>query len=178
MTSKALFLDRDGVINVDHGYASRPQQIDFIEDIFPLCNWFQQQGYLIIVVTNQSGIGRGYYTEEDFLHLSQWMQAEFAQRGIKIAEFFFCPHHPEKAKGKYLKDCSCRKPNPGMLEQAKQKYDIDMSKSVMIGDNKTDMMAAAQAGVTKRFLYSTADLPDDTNIGYEWVDSLTRIYPM
>ncbi|GAB2683260.1 D-glycero-beta-D-manno-heptose 1,7-bisphosphate 7-phosphatase [Aliiglaciecola sp. 3_MG-2023] len=178
MTPKALFLDRDGVINVDHGYASRPEQIDFISDIFPLCKWFQQQGYIIIVITNQSGIGRGYYTEDDFHQLSKWMQSEFEKRGIKVTEFFYCPHHPTKAKGKYLQSCACRKPNPGMLEQAQKKFDIDMSHSVMIGDNKTDMLAASRAGVAHRYLYSSTPMADDTNIGFKWVDSLNRIYPI
>ncbi|WP_342808012.1 D-glycero-beta-D-manno-heptose 1,7-bisphosphate 7-phosphatase [Alteromonas sp. M12] len=177
MTSKALFLDRDGVINVDHGYASRPDEIDFIDDVFALCRRFQQQDYLILVVTNQSGIGRGYYSEEDFLLLSKWMQSEFATRGITIDDFFYCPHHPLKAKGDYLQQCHCRKPNPGMFEQAKQKYNIDMAKSFMIGDNKTDMLAAARAGVTKRFLYTTSEIADDTNIGFECIDSLNRVSP-
>ncbi|GAC14221.1 D-glycero-beta-D-manno-heptose 1,7-bisphosphate 7-phosphatase [Aliiglaciecola lipolytica] len=178
MTVKALFLDRDGVINVDHGYASKPEQIDFIDEIFTLCRRFQKQGYLILVVTNQSGIGRGYYTEEDFLQLSDWMTVTFKRQGIQLTEFFYCPHHPSEAIGEYLQECDCRKPAPGMLMQARKKYQVDMAASFMIGDNLSDMLAAASAGVAHRYLFSDSEKDDTTNIGFTQVNSLSDIIPL
>ncbi|WJG10982.1 D-glycero-beta-D-manno-heptose 1,7-bisphosphate 7-phosphatase [Aliiglaciecola sp. LCG003] len=150
---RALFLDRDGVVNIDHGYVSRPVDIDFIEDVFSLCLHFQQQGYLIIIVTNQSGIGRGFYTEAEFAFLANWISAEFVKRGVELADTFYCPHHPVDAKSQYLGQCGCRKPQPGMLLQAANKYHLDLTSCIMVGDKLSDMQAAQAAGVAKRFLY-------------------------
>ena len=104
-SNKCLFLDRDGIINKDVGYAYRPDQIDFIPDIFKLCRRFQQSGYKIIVVTNQSGIARSYYTEMDLYRLNQWMKKRFQEQGIIIDAIYHCPHHP-----KITGPCVCRKP--------------------------------------------------------------------
>lgn len=152
MTNKALFLDRDGIINVDHGYAYKPEQIDFVAGIFELCHLFQQRGYLILVVTNQSGIARGYYSEQDFLDLSDWMTQEFALRGITISEFFYCPHHPDKGQSAYVQACDCRKPKPGMLFNAIAKYELSPQQCIMIGDKESDMLAAQRAGLQQGHL--------------------------
>jgi D-glycero-D-manno-heptose 1,7-bisphosphate phosphatase len=149
---KAAFLDRDGVINVDHGYVSSPEQFEFIEGVFAACRHLQQQGYLLIVVTNQSGIGRGYYNEQQFHSLTDWMKAQFESHGVFITEVFFCPHHPINAKPPYQIDCDCRKPAPGMLLQAINKYQIDPGQSLMLGDKKADMQAAQAAGVGRKVL--------------------------
>ena len=149
---KAAFLDRDGVINVDHGYVSQPAQFEFIDGVFDACRYLQQQGYLLIVVTNQSGIGRGYYDEAQFWQLTEWMLAQFARQGVTITEVFFCPHHPVNARAPYQIECNCRKPAPGMLLQAIEKYQIDASKSLMLGDKKADMQAAKAAGVGRKIL--------------------------
>jgi D-glycero-D-manno-heptose 1,7-bisphosphate phosphatase len=151
--NRALFLDRDGVINHDGGYTSSIENFNFIDGIFDLCREAKQLGYLIIVVTNQAGIGRGYYTEEDFLKLTDWMCEHFKAEGAPITEFFYCPYHPEHGVGEYKKDSYDRKPNPGMILRAAEKYKIDLAQSIMIGDKDSDMQAASKAGVGVRCQY-------------------------
>jgi D-glycero-D-manno-heptose 1,7-bisphosphate phosphatase len=152
---KVLFLDRDGVVNVDHGYLFRPADFEFIDGVFAGCRQFQDAGYEIIIITNQSGIGRGYYTEQDFDYLTQWMTRQFADNGINILDVFYCPHHPDKANPPYKQDCTCRKPAPGMLLKAKAKHHVQMGHSIMIGDKGSDMQAAVNAGVGKKFLVTS-----------------------
>lgn len=149
---KAAFLDRDGVINIDHAYVHTPEEFTFIDGVFEACRKLQSAGYLLIIATNQSGIGRGYYSEEDFTYLCDWMKAQFAQNGVEIDDIFFCPHHPQKALEKYRCECNCRKPKPGMLLAAQQKWSIDMKASLMVGDKVSDMQAAAAAGIGTRIL--------------------------
>lgn len=147
--NKALFLDRDGVINQDIGYASQSADIVFVEGIFELCQFAKQQGFLIIITTNQSGIARGYYTEQDLQQLNQWFIQQFQQHNVTIDAIYHCPHHPE-----ITGDCDCRKPNPGMLQQAIEKFAIAPTNSLMIGDKDSDMLAAKLAGVTTRLLFT------------------------
>ena len=142
MTIKAAFLDRDGVINIDHAYVHRPEEFQFIDGALQACRELVKAGFALIVVTNQSGIGRGYYSEADFEHLCQWMKEQFADAQAPITAIYYCPHHPTKALGSYRVDCTCRKPAPGMLLKAQADYDIDMSRSLMIGDKSSDMAAA------------------------------------
>lgn len=151
--SRALFLDRDGVINHDSGYTSNTQSFEFIDGIFELCQVANSFGYLLIVVTNQSGIGRGYYSEQDFLSLTHWMCQRFEERGIKITDVFHCPYHPTHGVGHYKKESLDRKPNPGMLFRAAEKYELNMELSIMIGDKDSDMQAAYSAGVGTRCHY-------------------------
>ncbi|OKY26228.1 MULTISPECIES: D-glycero-beta-D-manno-heptose 1,7-bisphosphate 7-phosphatase [Thalassotalea] len=153
--NKALFLDRDGIINVDHGYVYQQQDFEFTEGIFELCQHASKLGYLLIVITNQSGIARGKYTEADFLTLTQWMKDQFEQRECRITDVMYCPHHPTKGKGEYLKDCQCRKPEPGMILQAAKIHHVDLNKSVFIGDKVSDMQAAESAGVVNRILVAS-----------------------
>jgi len=150
---KALFLDRDGIINEDGSYLYRPEDFRFMDGIFELCRAAQEKGYLLIVTTNQSGIARGYYTEEDFLKLTDWMCREFAKEDIRIDKVYFCPFHPEKGIGAYKVDSDDRKPNPGMLLKARDEFGIDMEASVMVGDKDSDMEAGRRAGVKKLLLY-------------------------
>ena len=149
---KAAFLDRDGVINIDHGYTYKPEHFDFIDGVFDACRHLQSLGYLLIVVTNQSGIARGYYDEQDFAVLTSWMKQQFAAHGVKIDGVYYCPHHLEKGQVPYNIDCDCRKPNPGMLLQAIREYGIDPAQSLMVGDKAADMQAATAAGVARKFL--------------------------
>jgi D-glycero-D-manno-heptose 1,7-bisphosphate phosphatase len=144
---RALFLDRDGVINVDHAYVHKQESFEFIEGIFELTRMARELGYLVFVVTNQAGIGRGYYSEEDFLVLTDWMKVQFAARGAAIDAVYFCPYHPQHGVGSYRRESSMRKPAPGMLLQARDEFEIDMAHSVMVGDKRTDMLAGAAAGV-------------------------------
>lgn len=149
----ALFLDRDGVINHDAGYTSRVEDFIFMDGIFDLCSAAKRKAYLLFVVTNQAGIGRGYYSESDFLALTAWMCKRFEVEGVPITEVFFCPDHPDRGIGPYKKDSLDRKPNPGMLLRAAKKYSISMNTSMMIGDKDTDMLAADRAGVGTRCHY-------------------------
>lgn len=153
--NKALFLDRDGVINIDHGYVYQKENFEFVEGIFDLCQIASNKGYLLIVITNQSGIGRGKYSTKQFFELSEWMKSEFLTNNIKITDVFYCPHHPSKAVDEYLKQCDCRKPEPGMILDAANKYNIDLKQSIFIGDKTSDMKAAASAGITRRILISS-----------------------
>ena len=129
---KALFLDRDGIINVDYGHVHKIEDFKFTDFIFDLCRKYQDDGYLLIVVTNQAGIGKGLYKEEDFLILNQYMIDEFKKQGINIAKVYYCPHKPED-------NCDCRKPQPGLFKQAIKDFNIDVNESVAIGDKITDL---------------------------------------
>ena len=142
----ALFLDRDGVVNVEKNYVYKAEDIDFIEPIFNICRNYQQKGFQIFIITNQAGIARGYYSENDFLILSAWMEAEFEKRGIRISKTYFCPHHPD-----YTGECICRKPNPGMIMKAKEEFDLDLENSVLIGDKKSDIDAGINAGIKNNY---------------------------
>jgi len=146
---KALFLDRDGVVNVEKNYLHKIEDFELMDGIVEVCRKYQDEGYLIIIVTNQSGISRGYYTEDDFALLSRWMIEHFKALGITIAHIYHCPHH-ESIDGV----CECRKPSPGMFLSAQNAYDLDMAGSVMIGDNERDIDASLKAGVGMNFLLS------------------------
>ena len=150
---KALFLDRDGVINVERNYAIRIEDFEFIEGIFELCLEFQTRGYLIFVITNQSGIARGYYEERDFQILTSWMLAEFKARGIQIQRVYHCPHHPD-----FGGDCECRKPNPGMIFQARDEFDLDLNQSILIGDKESDLQAGRNAGIARNIFFKGNDI--------------------
>ncbi len=146
---KALFLDRDGVVNVEKNYLYKIEDFEFIDGIIEVCQHYAALGYLIIIVTNQSGISRGYYSGEDFERLSAWMIEHFKSLGVTITHIYHCPHH-ESIDG----ECDCRKPQPGMFLEAQRDFDIDMKNSVMIGDNERDIEAAIRAGVTTNILLS------------------------
>ena len=145
---KALFLDRDGVINIELNYLYKVEDFKFIDGIFELCRHYQSLGYLIIVVTNQSGIARDYYNEADFQKLTIWMVKEFAKEGVDIAKVYHCPHHPDISG-----ECDCRKPKPGMILQAQKELDIDLKSSILVGDKERDIEAALEAGVYENYLF-------------------------
>ena len=149
---KALFLDRDGVINIDYGYVYRKEDFHFVEGIFELAVKAKQSDYIIVIVTNQAGIGRGYYTEEQFHELMDWVEEQFWQHGVEIAATYFCPYHPEYGIGKYKKDSDCRKPKPGMILRAAKELNIDLRASILVGDSDTDLEAGKAAGVGKLVL--------------------------
>ena len=154
---KALLLDRDGVINFNHGYVHTTEQTDWVPGIFELVAQAHRQQFLIIVVTNQAGVGRGYYNEDEFLSYTAWMHAQFAQRGTPLLATFWCPHHPNAGSGKYRVDCDCRKPRPGMLLAATERFELDVHGSWMIGDKSSDIAAATAAGIGHRHLLETPD---------------------
>jgi len=150
---RACFLDRDGVINVDEGYVGTIDRFRFIPGIFEALQKLQQRGFRLIVVTNQSGIARGYYTQADYEKVTRYMLEEFAKRGIKITAVYHCPHHPDEG-------CDCRKPKPGMIERAACEYDIDLASSWLVGDKMSDIEAAQRAGIKNVVLLDNKRLID------------------
>ncbi len=155
LVKPAVFLDRDGVINVDHGYVHDEHDFEYIDGVFEATKQLQEMGYLLVLVTNQSGIARGLFSEDRFLSLTQWMDWNFVDNGVDFDGFYYCPHHSVSGIGDYKQDCECRKPKPGMFISARDFLKIDMEKSVMVGDKAEDMMAAQSAGVGTRVLVRT-----------------------
>jgi D-glycero-D-manno-heptose 1,7-bisphosphate phosphatase len=154
----ALFLDRDGVLNVDHGYVHRWEDFHWIPGAAAAVRAFNQAGWLVFVATNQSGIGRGYYSEADMHALHARMAEELAREGARIDAFYYCPHHPEAAEPAYRHpDPPDRKPNPGMLLRAFVEWPVDRGRSLMVGDKPADLQAAARAGV-RALLFPGGDL--------------------
>jgi D-glycero-D-manno-heptose 1,7-bisphosphate phosphatase len=150
--SRALFLDRDGVINVDTGFVWQPEAFVFTEGVFVASRRAIALGYRLVVVTNQSGIGRGLYSEEDFHTLTAWMCDRFAAEGAPIARVYFAPTHPVHGVGRYKVDSPDRKPGPGMLLKAAADLDLDLGASALVGDRETDIRAAHAAGVPTKLL--------------------------
>ena len=154
---KAVFFDRDGTLNVDGHYIYRIEDFKWMPDAAEAIRYCHDKGYLVIVVTNQSGVARGYYTEDDVHALHEYMNDELQRLGTSIDAFYYCPHHPEAKIEKYRIDCDCRKPNPGMVLKACHDFGIDMSKSYMIGDKKRDVECGERAGV-RGILYKGGSL--------------------
>ncbi|MEA2947942.1 MAG: D-glycero-D-manno-heptose 1,7-bisphosphate phosphatase [Alphaproteobacteria bacterium] len=162
MHGSALFLDRDGVINVDHGYVHRPDQFEFVSGIFELARfWTNELRRPIVVVTNQSGIGRGYFDERAYADLTRWMCDRFAAERAAIARVYHCPYHPEHGIGAYRRDHAWRKPNPGMIVQAASDLGLDLARSAIIGDTRSDIEAGAAAGIGLRILVASCPSKDD-----------------
>jgi D-glycero-D-manno-heptose 1,7-bisphosphate phosphatase len=154
--TKALFLDRDGVVNIDKEYLYKIDEFEFVDGIFDICKLFLKHNFILIIITNQSGIGRGYYTQKDFEVLNSWMIKQFAKQNIKISKTYFCPHTPQD-------DCVCRKPKAYMINQAVKKFDIDVSKSVLIGDKDSDIICGKTAKIAKT-IYINHDKNTNSNI--------------
>ena len=174
--NKALFLDRDGIINIDHGYVHKIKDFDFVDGIFALCRLAAEKGYQIFVITNQAGIARGYYDEATFKALSQWMVSEFAEQGITIAKVYYCPHHPTKGVNDFVMACQCRKPAPGMIMQAQKEFSITLADSVFIGDKVSDMQAAKNAGVECRILVDSRYTNESPNEKLVGVNKVKRLF--
>lgn len=149
---RALFLDRDGVVNEEIGYLSRVEDVRFVPGLVSLCRTAMHLGYGIVVVTNQSGIARGLYTEDEFQSLMAWMRAELLKEGVRFDAVYHCPYHPEHGLGEYRREHEDRKPGPGMLLRAKRELGVDLSHSVMVGDRCSDIAAANAAGLRQAFL--------------------------
>ncbi len=173
---KALFLDRDGVINKDHGYVYQIQSFDFIDGIFDLTREAINNRYKIIVVTNQSGIGRGFYTESQFKKLNVWMCSRFEIENVKIDKVYFCSSHPTFGIGKYKVDDYRRKPKPGMFFDAQKDLNINLNQSILIGDKMSDMKAGINAGIGTRLLFSTRKeiISNKNNNLFKKITSLTE----
>ena len=158
--ASALFLDRDGVINLDYGYVHRVRDFEFVPGIFELVKMTSKK---VVVITNQSGIGRGYYTKKDFDEVTKFMEQEFSSKAKPIEKVYHCPFHPEAALPAYRSDHFDRKPNPGMFLKAEKELNLDMRRSIMIGDKVSDIVAAHRAGVKNLILISQqqAEAPGD-----------------
>ncbi|PKF61833.1 D-glycero-beta-D-manno-heptose-1,7-bisphosphate 7-phosphatase [Psychromonas sp. psych-6C06] len=152
---RAIFLDRDGVINVDNGYVSVVDDFEFIDGVIEALQRLKDKGYLIVVITNQSGIARGYFTEEQFHTLTEWMDWSLVDRGVELDGIYYCPHHAEYGIGKYKMDCECRKPKAGMINEAVQELNIDITQSILVGDKVSDIQAGLVAGITTNYLVRT-----------------------
>ena len=171
---KALFLDRDGVINHEVGYLHSSTDVRWVEGIFELCRTAAKLEYRLVVVTNQSGIARGFYTEAQFEALMLWMRAEFKARGVALDAVYFCPYHPEHGLGAYKREHEDRKPAPGMLLRAAKDLKLNVGESVMVGDRCSDVAAANAAGLKRMFLLRGTE-PADCAGEYERVSSLGEV---
>jgi D-glycero-D-manno-heptose 1,7-bisphosphate phosphatase len=158
MNNSALFLDRDGVINVDRGYIHRPDQFEFVPGIFELARfWTNELRRLIVVVTNQSGIGRGYFDKCAYEDLTRWMCDRFEAEHTAIARVYYCPYHPLHGVGEYRRDHPWRKPHPGMILRAVSDLGLDPAQSAILGDKMSDIEAGAAAGIGLRILVASHD---------------------
>jgi len=155
--ARLALLDRDGVLIVDHGHVSAREQVEWIGDVAEAIRSLQDAGYAVVIVTNQAGIAKGLYSEEQFVELMRWIVSELAHDGALIDAVYYCPHHPTEGHPPYLVDCPCRKPKPGMLLRALEDARVMPAHSLMIGDKETDMEAAQAAGVPG-YLFSRGDL--------------------
>lgn len=143
----AVFFDRDGVLNVDHGYVHKPDEFQWIDGAREGIAALKSLGYLVFVFTNQSGVARGYYEEQDVRALHEWMQQQLAKIGGHIDAFAYCPHHPKSGRAPYLQECGCRKPAPGMLERLLAEWPVDRDRSFVVGDKDSDLQAGAAVGL-------------------------------
>jgi len=165
---KAIFLDRDGVINQDIGYLHEIDKFKFIDGVFDLCKKFIKSNYLLIIVTNQSGIARGYYTVSDFNKLNNWMLKRFKENGITISAVYFCPHGPDD-------NCSCRKPKSGMILDAAVHHNIDLENSWLIGDKFRDIESAINGGIKNTIKIGLEKSDNDAIIPTYTLKSLSKI---
>lgn len=169
---RALFLDRDGVINVNHGYVHHIDNFEFIDGIFEIARAAHSCGYKLIVITNQSGIGRGYYSEQQFLQLTEWMCNEFLNEGVPIEKVYFSPFHPTAGLGKYKKNDVSRKPHPGMIHQAQRDINLNLYSSILIGDKVSDIQAGTTAGVGINLLFGKKRPPKPSGLSYHAIATL------
>ncbi|WP_414147471.1 D-glycero-beta-D-manno-heptose 1,7-bisphosphate 7-phosphatase [Erwinia sp. BNK-24-b] len=179
MTNKvpAIFLDRDGTMNVDHGYVHEIDNFQFIDGVIEAMRELKKMGFALVMVTNQSGIARGIFTEDTFMQLTEWMDWSLADREVDLDGIYYCPHHPEGTVEEYRQECDCRKPQPGMLLSAQKELNIDMAASYMVGDKIDDMLAGKAAGVgIKVLVRSGKAVMEEGENAADWVlDSLADL---
>lgn len=154
---KAIFLDRDGTINVDKGYVYRSKDFEFIEGVPEAIRTMKQLGYLVIVLTNQSGVARGYFREEDVLELHCYINEKLNDMGAAIDGFYFCPHHPEGTIAEYCRRCMCRKPAVGLLQQALRDFSVNLGESWVVGDRERDLFLGYEASMGRVLLTMNED---------------------
>jgi len=171
---KAIFLDRDGTLNVEKDYLYKKEDFEWEYKVIPALKIFYDLGYKLIVITNQSGIARGYYTEEDLKELNYFLINNLKKERIELTDIFYCPHH-EKGIGEYKKNCKCRKPGIELFENARKKYNIDYSQSYMIGDKVADLESAIRLGV-KPILVKTGHGKEELNKIYFKTEIYENLY--
>ncbi len=163
---KAIFLDRDGVINEDNGYTYKIDDLKLLDGVIQGLQALRNLDYEIIIITNQAGIARGFFSVNDFHIFMNHIINTLHKNKIQVLDYFFCPHHPEGKIESYAIKCNCRKPEIGMLEEAKEKYKIDFSKSIIIGDKESDILAGKNAGLLSDILISNYSLTQDSQASY------------
>lgn len=151
--NKALFLDRDGVVNVEKNYVYKISDLEFVDGIFKLCNYFKKNNFLIFIITNQSGVARGFFSIKNLEKLHQFIVSEFSKRNINIEKIYYCPHHPD-----FGDVCVCRKPDPGMILNAAAEFNLDLKKSILIGDRESDIVAGKRAGILRTYKIKSNNL--------------------
>nr|WP_155106891.1 D-glycero-beta-D-manno-heptose 1,7-bisphosphate 7-phosphatase [Intestinirhabdus alba] len=175
----AVFLDRDGTINVDRGYVHEIDEFEFIEGVIDAMRELKKMGYALVVVTNQSGIARGKFTEAQFETLTEWMDWSLADRDVDLDGIYYCPHHPQGSVETFRQVCDCRKPHPGMLISARDFLHIDMAASFMVGDKLEDMQAAGAANVGTKVLVRTGKpVTPEAEQAADWVINSLADLPM
>jgi D-glycero-D-manno-heptose 1,7-bisphosphate phosphatase len=157
MPARAAFIDRDGVLNADHGYVFRIEDFHWLPGAIDALAALQQAGYALVVVTNQSGIARGLYTPAELDRLTAHIRTDLQRHGVTLAGHYACPHHPDALLPEYRTDCRCRKPQPGMIEQAAHEIGIDLAASCLFGDKASDIEAGRRAGVGRCWLVGSLD---------------------
>lgn len=152
----AAFLDRDGTINIDKGYLYKIDDFEYIEGTLEGLKILQDKGYMLVIITNQSGIARGYYSEDEFRALNEWMLYDLKEKGIEIAGIYFCPHHPKAKISKYRIECKCRKPGTMLYWRAQQELGIDLDRSIAIGDRERDLCICNESTVKGYLIGNTS----------------------
>ncbi|KYP96979.1 D,D-heptose 1,7-bisphosphate phosphatase [Sodalis-like endosymbiont of Proechinophthirus fluctus] len=173
----AIFLDRDGTINADNGYVHKIDDFQFIDGVIEAMQELKKMGFALAVVTNQSGLARGLFSEEQFIRLTEWMDWSLADRDVELDVIYFCPHHPQAAVEALRQECDCRKPKPGMLLDAQSHLHIDIASSYMVGDKLNDMLAGKAAGVGTLVLVNSGKaVTEQASAAADWViDSLAAL---
>lgn len=154
--NKAVFLDRDGTINIDKGYVCRKDDFEYIQGVIPALIEIQKAGYLLIIVTNQSGIARGYFTEKEYYIFEDWMLSDLKNRGVNISKIYHCPHYENGSVLEYSIQCNCRKPKTELFWKAQKEFDINMERSFAIGDKQSDLTICSESGVKGILLNSNS----------------------
>lgn len=167
----AIFLDRDGTINIDYNYVHKIDDFHFIDGVIEALIELKKMGFLLVITTNQSGIARGIFTQEQFDQLTEWMDWSLQDRGVEIDGVYYCPHDP------LVEQCDCRKPNPGMILAAQKDLNIDVANSYMVGDRISDLLSGKNAGVKKTVLVRTGDpITPEAQAQSDWIiDSLADL---
>ena len=166
----AVFLDRDGTLNVEHGYVHEIDNFQFIDGAIEALQELKKMGFALVLITNQSGIARGMFSEDQFMQLTEWMDWSLADRDVDLDGIYFCPHLPDAPVEAYRQECDCRKPHPGMLLSAQKHLDIDMAASYMVGDKTEDVLAGKAAGVgTNVLVRSGKPVTAEGEVAADWV---------